>query len=255
MKGKVKHILCHSRITLRAEENLMQEKQIDVSLCRRQAGHFRAEPVAAGQPLCPGRCSGLGLEGWAFLSPWHTDSPQELKISAGCCQQWSREVALVYLFQFAISIFTVLPVGWRYHKTKKVLQEMFELQPLLQKHWTIADTKSQPTAPYHDDQATSQSRRKVALKSPSRAFWSPTWNTRVVHSERLAAGSPPRPKGLCPQPPPSRHRDDSRLSHPELSNTVACDLAYFNSEERLKDGWVWEWRRQEAVSDHTVAVP
>lgn len=85
------------------------------------------------------------------------------------------------------------------------------------------------------------------------SFWRAFW---VVHSERLAGGSPPTPKGLaldhapCPQPAPSRQREESRLSHPELSKDVARDLAYFSSEERLKDRWAWERRSQEAVSDH-----
>lgn len=51
----------HRTYGIGSEENLMQGEQIDASLSRRQAGHFRAEPVAAGRPLCPGRWSGLSL--------------------------------------------------------------------------------------------------------------------------------------------------------------------------------------------------
>lgn len=77
----------HHAYAIRSEDNPKQEKQRDVSLCRRQAGHFWAECVVARQSPCPGGCLGLLLEGQAFLSL--SRSLQESQISAGCCQQWS----------------------------------------------------------------------------------------------------------------------------------------------------------------------
>ena len=203
---------------------------------------------AAEQPLCPGCHCGLRLEGWAFLSPWRSNSLQGSQISAGCWQQWSWELVLMYLFQFATHIFTVPPVAWRYQKAKRVSQETSEPQPLLQKHWTTAAAESQPTAPYHNGPAS------------RRAVWGPIWNTQVVWGDCLAVGSPPTPKGLvldhgpCAQPPPSWHHGDSRRSHPKLSSAVGCELAYFYSEERLKDGWVREQQSPEAVPAHRIAL-
>lgn len=79
---------------------------------------------------------------------------------------------LRYLFQFVTHIVTVLPVGWRSHKTKRVSQEVFELQLLWQKHWTTTDVKSQPTTFYYNDQ-----------------LWMSTgWSVRKQHMEVLLQG-------------------------------------------------------------------
>lgn len=158
---------------IRREENLMQEQQTDVSLCRRQAGQL-------SRP-----CSGTMLgDVWAFLSPRHTDSLQESQISAGCCQQWSWEAVLRYLFQFAIQLFTVLPVACRYHTAKRASREMFDSQPLLQKHWTTTDAESQPTAPTPvtiPPVRAAESSTHVLLHT---SFWSPTWQTMALPTPR-----------------------------------------------------------------------
>lgn len=215
---------------IRREENLMQEQQTDVSLCRRQAGQLSSP------------CSGTMLgDVWAFLSPQHTDSLQELQISAGCCQQWPWEAVLRYLFQFAIQLFTVLPVACRYHTAKRASREMFDSQPLLQKHWTTTDAESQTTAP-----------TPVTIP-PVRAAESSTHMSCFTR----AFGAPPDRQWLSPHQEDSwslTALQDSRVPQTQLSRTVACDLAYFYSKQRLKDSWVWERWSQEAVPDHSVAV-
>lgn len=163
-------------------------RETDVLLCRRQAGHFRAKPVVAGQLLCPGRCLGLSF-------PLALMDRQRARTEDQC---WMLPATIPRISSYVFISICNMYIDSAAFRLKISQNKELPQQPLLQKQRMITNVNSQPAAPYHKDQPTSRSSRKAALKSTalSRAFWSPSWHPQAVHRERL----PSHTERTCARP-------------------------------------------------------